>query len=80
MGAGLKRARAAARATRPKPYRSLGARFGILNAYGDIWTLETFESEAGARAYIEKAAADWAGPGLLRTHEVVPVRVTVSLR
>jgi hypothetical protein len=65
-------------AKRPKPAR--GEAFGILNPYGDIWTHETFRTEARAKAYV---AAFWAG---LRTtvnledFKVIPVKVTVSAK
>jgi len=56
-----------------KPYRA--KRFGILNHVGDLWTPDTFQTEAEAKAYIR---SHWLGDKLSR-HKVVPVRVTVSV-
>lgn len=61
---------------RAKPAR--GKALGILNPYGDLWTYETFDTEAEARAYI---AAFWRGmPGEagLERFTVIPVKITVS--
>jgi hypothetical protein len=62
---------------RPKPAR--GAAFGILNPYGNVWTFESFPTEAAAREYLE---AFWRNPGFgpqdTSKFQIVPVRVTVS--
>lgn len=69
---------------RAKPYRS-DRRFGILNPWGELWTDDTFLSEADAREHI---VWFWSQPGFrgqyrtaeaLAKFKIVPVRVTVSV-
>ena len=66
-----------------KPARGKG--LGILNPWGDLWTHNIFETEAGAQQYIRDfwsqpgfKAADRA-PQALAKYRVVPVRVIVSI-
>lgn len=64
-------------AKKSKPYRST-SRFGILNPYGDIWSPETFDTEAEAMAYVEQFWRDTKGVTDLSRFKPVRVRVTVS--
>lgn len=69
---------------RAKPYRS-DRRFGILNPWGELWTDDTFLSEAEAREHVRTF---WkrsgfpdttSNPRELAKFKIVPVRVTVSV-
>lgn len=57
-----------------------GERFGIMNHVRSIWTLETFDREEEAQAYLDGQREEWRrkGWGDLSKHRVVRVRVTVS--
>lgn len=64
---------------RPKPYIAID-RFGVLNACGDLWTSNTFETPAAAEKYV---ADFWQGivgigAGDLSKYKAVRVRVTIS--
>lgn len=64
---------------RPKPAR--GEAFGILNPYGDIWTHDTFHTEADARAYIVAFWRNVRSPSVdPSAFKVIPVKVTVSAK
>jgi len=59
-----------------KPYRF--PRIGILNHEGEVWSRETFDTTAGAQAYID--AYQRRNPGIdLSNHRPAPVRVTISV-
>ena len=75
MGAGLKRARAAALATQRKSVT--WSAFGILNGVGQPWTPRTFDTEDAAQDYITDYSYAFPGEIDLTKHRVVPVRVTV---
>jgi hypothetical protein len=60
-----------------KPYRDR-CRFGILNRVGDIWTSETFQTEAAAQAYLDRQRANYPTWKLGR-HKIAPVYVTVRI-
>ena len=70
-----------AKAKRAKPLDSADfklERFGILNAQGDFWTPDVFESEDAARQHIRDFWCDnRTREECLRTHRIVPVHVTV---
>jgi hypothetical protein len=52
-------------------------RWGILNPWGDVWTVETFDDADRARDHVR---AFWAGQQQdLTKFSVVPVRVRVSV-
>lgn len=65
------------KASRPRGYVDTN-RFGILNPWGDIWTSETFKSEAEARKHIEDFCRLIDDAGSLTRFKVVPVRVHVT--
>lgn len=55
-------------------------RIGILNRYGALWTLNTFESPGEARSYIESYWSTFRnGPYDTSKFKFVPVRVTVTV-
>ena len=63
---------------RPKPYRWKA--FGILNPHGDVWTVNTFDTEAEAQSHLEHF---WTSVMKVSDHDlskyrIVPVRITVS--
>lgn len=66
------------KASRPKGYIDT-KRFGVLNPWGDIWTSETFTSEAKARKHIEDFWRGIDDAGDLTRFKVVPVRVHVTV-
>ena len=51
--------------------------FGILNAYGDFWTTETFKTKLEANKYMEKF---WDGverkPDMSK-HKIVPIEIRI---
>ena len=59
----------------PKPYQM--KRFGILNPYGDIWSPETFSTEAEAKRHVENF---WRGTKRtnLSAFKIIKVNVTVA--
>lgn len=67
------------KARRCKPAR--GEAWGILNPWGDVWTTDTFATEAAARQHIEDF---WSQPGFMPQDtgkfRVVRVKVTVSAK
>jgi hypothetical protein len=77
MGEGLKRARAAARATR-RPKAEAYDMFGILNDHGSLWSRHTFAEEAAAATYLREH--DLNKNCDLTKHRVVPVRVTIKIK
>lgn len=66
--------------TKATPAR--GTAWGILNPYGDLWTHNTFQTEAEAAEYIRSFWKDWPGgaPSNLSAFRAVPVKVTVSYK
>jgi hypothetical protein len=62
---------------RPKPAR--GEAYGILNPWGDLWTHDTFQTEALARKHIEDFWRNFPSPPTdLSRFKVIRVKVTVS--
>lgn len=49
--------------------------WGILNAYGDLWSHETFYTETGASTHLEQMAEQYPMWDL-RKHKVVPVFIS----
>lgn len=64
------------RPAKRKPYRM--NRWGIKNHCGDVWSPNTFDTEAQAKEYIADQQRRFNGLDL-RRHRAAPVRVTVSL-
>lgn len=69
--------------TAPRPVSTRDykiSRFGILNADGQFWTSDTFESEQDARAHIVNfwGRNEAIANKCLKTHKIIPVRVTVE--
>lgn len=59
-----------------RPYEVPYPRFGILNPYGQIWTHNTFDSEADAKGYLERF---WEKtPDNLPGFKVIKVVVTIT--
>lgn len=59
------------------PRSSTLDRWGILNPWGDVWTVDTFNDADSAREYLR---AFWSGQKQdLTTFRIVPVRVRVSV-
>jgi hypothetical protein len=67
-----------AKPAKKPPARASYSRYGILNHLGGVWTLETFNTEEAAAAYIAKQSKHYEGG--LPKHKVVPVSVTVTVR
>lgn len=65
---------------KPRNRPARGTAFGILNPWGDVWTYETFSTEAEARQHIKNF---WTGIKSstvdVSRFSVVEVRVTVSV-
>ena len=62
-----------------KPKGAKGEAWGILNPYGDLWTHETFKSEAAALEYV-RAWWSWdrEGGGDLARFKAICVNVHVT--
>lgn len=58
-----------------KPYRM--RRFGIINHMGEVWSPDTFNTEAEARAYLADHQRRFPKINV-KYHSVGPVNVTVS--
>jgi hypothetical protein len=56
-----------------------GEMWGVLNPYGQFWSYNTFNSEAEARAHVERFWHGLTPPGDLSRFTPVRVRVTVEL-
>ena len=64
---------------RAKPARSTGCEvFGILNPYGNIWTWETFHTEAAAQKHLSDFWKGLEDRTDLGRFKIIRVKVTVS--
>lgn len=57
-----------------KPKGAKGEAWGILNPYGDLWTWQSFDTEAEALEYIVRF---WRGNPKIDLRQFKPVRVKV---